>query len=138
MAGMVLDVSVALTWCFEDEMTQDGLALLRRVRSTRIVVPALWHVEVANALLQGQRRNRIDAAAVDEFPTLLGNLLIETDHDQERRGSLAPIALAQAHRLTAYDACYLELALRLGLPLASHDSALREAASAAGGDVIQA
>jgi predicted nucleic acid-binding protein len=138
MDGLVLDVSVALSWCFEDEMTPEGVALLQRVRSMRIVVPPLWHVEVANALVQAQRRNRIEAAAVDEFLTLLGDLLVETDHDLEHRGPRALIALAQAHRLTAYDASYLELALRRALPIASHDSALRDAASAAGIDVIPA
>ena len=133
---LVLDVSVALTWCFEDEMTPERIAFLDRLKDAAIIVPPLWHVELANALIQGQRRGRIDQSAIGEFDALIRQLDIRTDHGRERDGLLALIDLARLHGLTADDAVYLELALRLAVPLATHDLALQRAARLAGVEVI--
>jgi predicted nucleic acid-binding protein len=131
-AGLVLDVSATLPWCFEDEETTGSIALLDHLADTAAFVPALWHVELTNALLQAEQRERIDAAAIAKFISLLDSLSIETDYELDRR-LLAPLlALARRHRLTAYDAAYLELAMRRSLPLATRDKALRRAARSVG------
>lgn len=128
----MLDVSATLPWFFEDEATGGSIALLDRLADAVAVVPVLWHVELANALLQGELRKRIDAAAVAEFLALINSLTIETDQwlDQRVLGTL--LAVARRYRLTAYDSAYLELAVRRALPLATRDAALRGAARSAG------
>ena len=128
----MLDVSATLPWCFEDEATAGSVALLDRLADAVVVVPALWHIELANALLHGERRKRIDSVAVVEFLALIGSLAIEADHwlDQRVLGTL--LAVARQYRLTAYDSAYLELAVRRALPLATRDAALRGAARSAG------
>jgi predicted nucleic acid-binding protein len=131
-AQVVVDVSVALTWCFEDEMTPAGQALLTQIQDLGIVVPALWHTELANALIVGEKRQRIDAPAIEAFLTILRDLRIETDHAQEVDRISRLIVTARRHGLTAYDAAYLELAERLGAMLATHDKALQRAAGDAG------
>jgi len=117
-------------------MTPERIAFLDRLKDASITVPPLWHVELANALIQGQRRGRIDQAAIGEFDALVRQLDIRTDQGRDRDGLLALIDLARLHGLTAYDAVYLELALRLAVPLATHDLALHRAARLAGVEVI--
>lgn len=136
--GLVLDVSVALNWCFEDEMTSASMDLLTDLWSLNIVVPALWHTELANALVVGERRKRIDDPAIDAFLGLMRDLLIETDQPRHGFGMGAVIATARRHGLTAYDATYLELAQRRGIPLATCDAALRRAAGEAGVTIVPA
>ena len=130
--SLVLDVSIALTWCFEDEMTPASMDLLTAISSLDLVVPALWHSELANVLVAGERRQRIDEPAIDAFLGLLRDLLIETDQPRQGFEIGSVIAVARRHGLTAYDAAYLELALRRGIPLATYDAALRCAATEAG------
>ncbi len=133
---LVLDVSVALTWCFEDEMTPERIEFLERLKDASIIVPPLWHVELANALIQDQRRGRIDQAAIGEFDALVRQLDIRTDRGRDRDGLLALIDLVRLHGLTVYDAVYLGRALRLAIPLAAHDLAPQRAARLAGVEVI--
>ena len=125
----MLDCSVAVAWCFEDEATADLDALLDRVQLEGAVVPSLWTWEVANVLLHACRRGRIDRDAMRERLALLDMLSIETDDMASgtvwRTGVLT---LADTEALTFYDAIYLELAIRRGLPLATSDAALRRAA----------
>lgn len=129
MTGLVLDCSVAVAWCFEDEATVDLDALLDRVQHEGAAVPSLWTSEVANVLLLACRRGRIDRETVQERLALLDMLPIETDGMASgavwRSGVLT---LADAEMLTFYDAIYVELAIRQKLPLASSDAALRRAA----------
>jgi predicted nucleic acid-binding protein len=133
---VVVDVSVVLTWCFEDEATPASLALLDQLKTRTIVVPALWHVELANALIQGERRGRINAEAVAEFSALIRDLRVRTDHGLDQDGPVVLFRLAREHRLTGYDAAYLEVALRLRASLATRDGQLRDAATRAGVDVV--
>ncbi|HWH82324.1 MAG TPA: type II toxin-antitoxin system VapC family toxin [Burkholderiaceae bacterium] len=130
MSGFVLDASVALAWCFDDESTPAAWTLLDRLRDAPAHVPALWALEVGNILLGAERRRRITQARATEFLGILGDLDIRTDPELPGRAFRDVLPLARAHRLTAYDATYLELAMRLGLPLASKDAALRRAATA--------
>lgn len=132
MSGLVLDCSLAVSWCFEDEATPETDALLERVRTEGAVVPQLWHLEISNVLLQAARRGRIALAAVGARIQLLGALPIATDEETSVRAWRDVLALATRENLTTYDASYLELAVRRGLPLATKDRELRQAAERAG------
>lgn len=132
MTGFVLDCSIAAAWCFEDEASPEVDALLERARSTRAVVPPLWHWEIANVLQMAARRQRIAPADIPVRLGLLGVLPIDTDLECIGRAWREASLLAQAHRLTVYDASYLELAQRRGLALATRDRELAAAARTAG------
>jgi predicted nucleic acid-binding protein len=130
--SLVLDNSVALAWCFEDEQTPPIMALLDRVAESGAVAPLLWPLEAQNGLLSAERRRRLDAARRAEMARLLRALPIALDHETAAQAWTDTAALAARHGLSVYDAAYLELALRRGLPLATTDGALRAAATAAG------
>jgi predicted nucleic acid-binding protein len=126
----VLDASVAIAWCFEDETNPDTEAVLDRLTDDPAVVPSLWEYEVANVVLIAERRGRLTEFQATRFVELLGRLPINVD--------LAPpeitavLAVGRRHALSAYDAAYLVLAERDGIPLATQDERLRAAANAAG------
>ena len=130
MTGFVLDASVAVAWCFDDESTPAAWALLDRLRTTPGHVPALWELEIGNILLGAERHRRISHARAVEFLGILGELDIRVDPDLPGRAFRDVLPLARERRLTTYDATYLELAMRLGLPLATKDAALARAATA--------
>ena len=132
MKNFVLDASIALAWCFSDEATPVTQALLERLEVATAFVPSLWSLELANVLLGAERKQRITYAQVTEFLSLLGNLRIEVDLETGARGFHDILLLAHAEHLTSYDAAYLELAMRLGLPLATKDVSLSKAASRLG------
>jgi predicted nucleic acid-binding protein len=132
LSTFVLDCSIAVAWCFEDEATPQSDALLDRLRDAGAAVPALWSLEVGNALLQAERRGRIPTARVAAFVDLLAGLPIETESDTPTRALREVLALARAESLTIYDASYLELAARRALPLATRDQALERAAKRLG------
>jgi predicted nucleic acid-binding protein len=125
----VLDASVAVTWAFEDENHPDAAFALARLQSDAACVPSLWWFELRNALLVNERRGRLTEAATAGFLRDLGRFAIAIDRSPDEA---ALLTLARRHRLTVYDAAYLELAQREGLPLASLDGALRSAAAASG------
>ena len=128
----VLDNSVALAWCFEDEQTNGVLALLDRVAETGAVAPQIWPLEALNGLLTAERRGRITPAVRNRLAGFRRELPIAIDDETAARVWEPTARLAEAHRLTDYDAAYLELTLRLGVPLATRDRRLIEAAPAAG------
>ena len=130
--GLVLDVSLSCAWCFADEASDAGWAILSRLQTSEAHVPSLWLWDTANVLIQAERREMITAAAIRTFLGLLEALPIHIDHAGTATIWHDTLALARAHRLTSYDAAYLELALRLGLPLASRDQALQAAARSEG------
>lgn len=130
MTGFVLDASVAVAWCFDDESTPAAWGLLDRLRAERGHVPALWELEIANILVGAERRRRITQARAVEFLAILGDLDIRVDPDVPGRAFRDILPLAREQRLTTYDAAYLELAMRLGVPLATKDRALARAAHA--------
>ncbi|TVR84956.1 MAG: PIN domain-containing protein [Rhodospirillales bacterium] len=132
MSGFVLDCSVAVAWCFEDEASMETDAILERVRDEGAVVPALWHLELGNVLVQAERRQRLRATDTTLRLGLIADLPIRTDPEPPDRLLGDVLALARAEGLTTYDAAYLELALRNGVPLASRDRALVQAAGRAG------
>ena len=130
--NFVLDASVALSWCFEDEGGDYSVRVLEALRSSEAVVASLWPLEVANGLVVAERRGRLDAAASVRFMELVLALPIVVDPVSRGRSLTGTYGLARARGLSAYDAAYLELALRQGAPLATLDGKLREAAAAEG------
>lgn len=133
---LVLDASIAIAWCFEDEASPQTEAIADRVRDEGALVPALWQLEVANVLVQAERRGRIAAADVTARLELLAALPIQLDLETRTRAFREIVALARAQRLTTYDAAYLELALRRGAALATRDIELAQAARGCGVEVL--
>lgn len=129
---LVLDSSVALAWIYADEGTERIQQLVERVIVAGAYVPTLWRLEVANSLLMAVRKGRIDAAFRDAALRDLADLNIMADLQTDVFAWSSTLRLAEKHRLTIYDAAYLELALRRALPLASLDQELRAAGDAAG------
>jgi predicted nucleic acid-binding protein len=128
LTRVVVDSSIVGCWCFEDEASAVADAALSAVTRDGVVVPAVWWFEVRNLLLTGERVGRLDATGTAAFLADLGSLSIRIDRAP---ASDVVLALARAHRLTVYDAAYLELALRVDAPLATLDRQLARAARAA-------
>jgi predicted nucleic acid-binding protein len=132
----VLDASVTAAWCFADESTQASEALHASLAESSAVVPSLWHAESANLLLVAERRQRITAERCAELLELIDILPIETvDETTRMRGPV--VRLARLHRLTIYDATYLDVAMQRGLALATRDKDLVRAARSAGVSILE-
>jgi predicted nucleic acid-binding protein len=127
VSGVVLDCSVAMAWCFEDEADAFAYRVLAQLEKDEAHVPGIWPVEVANVLLVAERMRRITSADSLRFLELLAALPIVIDEETAQRAFGSVLAVGRQTRLTAYDAAYLELALRRGLPLATRDRRLRSA-----------
>ena len=127
---IVIDTSVTMAWCFEDEATDQTDSVLDHLRQEAAVVPVLWHLEVANVLLVAERRRRITEAQATRFLALLGKLPIRAD--TAPIDTTAVVAAGRRHNLSAYDAAYLVLAERLAASLANLDTHLIAASKAAG------
>lgn len=123
----VLDASVAAVWAFDDEDHPLAARASGQLRSRQAAVPSLWWFEIRNTVIVNERRGRIDLVRSARFFQLLARLPIRLDHAVDEATLLA---LARKHRLTVYDAAYLELAQRLKAPLATLDAALAAAATA--------
>ena len=131
-AAFVLDCSVAMAWLFQDEATPKTAALLNRLAAETAVVPAWWSIEITNVLAMAERQGRITPAQSDAFIADLSMLAIERDDEAPARAFTHLLALCRSHRLTSYDAIYLDLAIRRSLPLATLDDDLRRAAKKLG------
>ncbi|HSR09234.1 MAG TPA: type II toxin-antitoxin system VapC family toxin [Bryobacteraceae bacterium] len=127
-----MDASVALAWGFPDEGNEYADAALLKLERETMLVPALFALEVANALVMGERRKRLRQAEIRRFVDLLEGLSMVQDVQPRSVIMSAVLAIAREHGLSAYDAAYLELAIRAGAPLATLDKALRAAARKAG------
>ena len=129
MDRLIVDASVAIAWVHPGQATPETDALLAEVNEGAIlVVPALWPVETANALVVLERRKKLTAEERDDALAALRGLAIETDHEMSVLAFTKLAQLAADHALSVYDAAYLELAVRLKIPLACKDGPLREAA----------
>jgi predicted nucleic acid-binding protein len=138
VTDIVLDTSVALAWCFKDELTETAAQLRDQLQTGIAAVPLLWFIEIANALALAERRGRITAAESAQLIALFETLGIEADGETASLAFTRILDLAREQRLTAYDAAYLELAMRLGVPLASKDRDLCDAADRVGVSAIRA
>ena len=136
--SIVVDCSFAAAWCFADQETQRTAALLREVRSTGMCVPAVWPLEVANVLLMAERFGRLTVEQRDAFLSILSSLAVEIEPGPLDHVIGNAMPLARKHRLTVYDASYLEMALRRRLPLATRDQELITAGESAGAELIRA
>lgn len=133
MARFVVDASATLSWCFKDESVDWIDALFRGLSSgDEVLVPRHWALEVANSLLMAMRRGRMKREELDRALRILLSLPIQTDLIADAVLFDRVPALAERYALTAYDAAYLELALRERLPLATLDAQLGAAANSAG------
>jgi predicted nucleic acid-binding protein len=131
-SGIVIDASVALAWCFPDEASDYADAVLVALEDRTAMVPAIWSVEITNALLVGERRKRIRQSEVQRFIELLKGLSILEDGQPFAETVSNILPLAREYDLSAYDAAYLDVALRHGAPLATLDAALQKAGRATG------
>ena len=134
---LVLDASAALAWCFADESHHVVDSAIARLSEDRGLVPAVWSFEVANALVGAELRGRLDRSRVMRSVELLLSLPLEPDSPttSEVLGRVSNIA--REYRLTAYDASYLELAMRSRATLATLDQALSDAARKAGVELVE-
>ena len=135
-AGFVVDASVSAAWFLPDEATPATEAALQATAVQDVWVPALWLLEMSNLLLSAQRRKRISAEKRRELAAAAAALRIKVDREPVAITALDEIAAR--HGLSAYDAAYLELALRRGLPLATRDDALLVAMARAGVAAVSA
>ena len=128
----MVDASTALAWCFPDESSDYADGVLIALEGRTILVPALWNLEIANAILAGERNNRLRQPEIRRFAALLEGLSLVQDQQSvgERLSNVLP--LARKYGLSAYDAAYLELSIRRCAPLATLDGKLLGAARQAG------
>ncbi len=128
MTALVLDASIAIAWTFADERTPRVLAAFERVLAEGAIVPTIWRLEVANVMRTAVRRGRCDDGYVQRSLSRLARLGIEIDDDTNVHAWGNTRRLSVDHSLTAYDAAYLELALRGRRTLATLDVELGNAA----------
>lgn len=130
--GLAIDSSIAIAWCFPDEQDDYSQSVLDALANKQAFVPYLWHLEIANTLLVGERRKRSTQANTVAWLGFLASLPISVDEETRFQAFGNTISLAREHALSAYDAAYLELAMRRGVPLATLDDKLKAAALAVG------
>jgi predicted nucleic acid-binding protein len=131
----VLDASVPACWAFQDEQDVRADAAYVRIKTEEAVVPSLWWFEIRNILVVNERRKRITESDTGVFLRDLAGLRIRIDREPQEG---AVLRLARTHRLSVYDASYLELALREAIPLATLDDELAAAAVAEGTGLVGA
>lgn len=132
----VVDCSVAVSWFLQDEKNAEIHHTLEALRTIAAYVPGIFFLEFMNVLLVGEQRNRLSQAESKQIIDRLSLLSIEVDFSANSAYAGDVLDLARQYSLTTYDAAYLELALRLSLPLATFDKSLRKAAKAAGVKVV--
>lgn len=138
MNGIVVDASVALAWCFPDEASAYADGVLVALEDRTMIVPAVWALEITNAVVVAERRKRVKKPDVHRFVELLGGLTI-IEHSQTVADTVnGVLPLAREYDLSAYDAAYLDVAIRQGVPLATLDGALQKACRAAGIKIFNA
>lgn len=133
----MIDNSIVMAWCFDDETNAYTDGIQEMLIDHKALVPAIWPLEVTNVLLVAERQKRISMANSGHFLALLAQLPIEVEPIASARVFHETFALARQHSLSSYDASYLELAIRRGLPIASQDKAIIRAAKSIQLEVIQ-
>lgn len=126
--SVVIDASMTMAWCFQDEATDLTATVFRRVQAQGARVPSLWPTEVANSVLVGRRRDRLTAADAARFFESVRGLPVRVETVAPAHVWTSIFELADRQRLTVYDASYLDLAVREHLPLATLDARLKDAA----------
>jgi predicted nucleic acid-binding protein len=126
--SFVVDNSIVMTWCFKDEADPYADAVLKSLMENQAIVPAFWPLEVVNVLLVAERRNRLHESDSIRFLSILSQLPIQVERTWPEKMMPQLLALGRNNSLSSYDAAYLELAMRQGLPIATLDQRLLEAA----------
>lgn len=124
----VVDTSVVMAWCFQDVGNRYAETVLESLETGEAFVPAIWPLEVGNVLLVAERKKRLSEASLVRFLALLRNLPITVEQETPDRMLTEIVSLARTHQLSTYDASYLDLAMRLELPIATQDTSLAKAA----------
>lgn len=132
MSQVVVDASIALAWCFPDETSDYADAVLVALEGQTMLVPSVWSLEIANAVLVGERRKRLNQPEIKQFMTLLESLSFVQDTRPAAKHVSDVLPIARTHSISAYDAAYLELSIRHSAPLATLDEKLQKAAQGAG------
>ena len=127
----VIDNSVVMSWCFGDETNFYADSVLESLKKRQAIVPAIWPLEVVNVLLVAERKKRINEADSWRFMTLLLQLPISVEHEGQERMMKDLLGFARVNGLSSYDASYLNLAMAKGVPIATLDRKLMEAARSA-------
>jgi len=128
----VLDASVAVSWCITDEDERYAESVLEDLHGSTAIVPAIWPLEVGNGLVIAERRDRLIEDGLSQSLHFLSRLPVVCEQYEPSHHFTQTVPLARAHSLSVYDASYLELAMRKGLPLATMDAALAKAAKKCG------
>jgi predicted nucleic acid-binding protein len=134
---LVIDTSVTIAWCIKDEADPYADSVARGLAQMRAFVPSIWPLEVSNALLMAERRKRSTESETAQWTRFLSALPLTIDSPPLSHVFAAILSLGRTHGLTAYDAAYLELAMRRGLPMATLDRDLKSAASKLGVELYQ-
>ena len=132
MTRVVLDCSITMAWCFDDQTDAESERILEEVGRDGAAVPAIWALEVGNVLLVAERTRRLTEARSARFIEFLGELgiLVAKGHSTLPEEDL--LRCARRTGLSLYDASYLLLAMREDIPLATRDSRLTKAAAVSG------
>ena len=136
MSRMVLDASVTMAWCFADECDDYADQVLGLLGLGGAVAPSIWALEVANVVQIAERRDRLTATGTTRFLALLSSLDIRIEHSSAARTWGAALDVGRKLGVSAYDASYLDLAMRSGLDLATCDEGLRAACRQVGVGLI--
>jgi predicted nucleic acid-binding protein len=128
----VLDNSIVMSWCFQDEASEYADAALDSLETSEAIVPSIWPLEVANVLLVAERKRRLSRADTARFVSLVRSLPILVEDETPDRILGEILSLAREYGLSSYDASYLDLAIRTNLPIATLDQDLRKAAKRCG------
>jgi predicted nucleic acid-binding protein len=137
LSGIAIDASVALAWCFPDEASNYADSVLLAVENLTVIVPTIWAVEITNALLVGERRKRIRQPEIRRYVDLLKGLSIVEERQRFSETVSNVLPLAREYDLSAYDAAYLDVAVRHEIPLATLDGAMQKACTAAGIEIFK-
>jgi len=136
LTGIVVDASVALAWCFPDEASEYADAVLVALEGHPVLVPSVWALEITNAVVVAERRKRVSQPEVRRFVELVSGLTINEMSLPVAASVGNILPLAREYGLSAYDASYLDVAIRHGAPLATLDSGLEEAGRKAGVEIL--
>ena len=135
MTDFVLDNSVAMRWLLASNKIDDQIYaedVLKSLSNKDALVPNLWHLEATNVLLGAEKRDETSVGEIEGFISQLENLPIHVDHLTVHQAFNRTLALARAYKLSSYDAAYLELAIREGIPIATLDKDIIKAANKSG------
>lgn len=138
MTGFVLDISVAMRWMLESAKASDQVYAKRVLKSfatKEALVPNLWHLEASNVLLGAEKRSEITTGETEGFISQLENLPIHVDPLTSQQSFSRTLAFGRAYNLSSYDAAYLELAIREGIPLSTLDKDLIKATMKSGVEI---